>query len=144
MDVLLLTARVALSLGAVLALLWFLHRRFADRTGRTSERTISVIARQPLGRRSSIVVVETGGARLVLGVTDSTISMLTSTQTESIDTGSTPRPALDLVASRTRPIPATPDPVPEPVALLRDRRRRALPEPTPFERVVVAARRRLL
>lgn len=141
MDALLLTARVALSLGAVLCLLWFLHRRLASRVVRLPDRAISIIARQPLGRRSSVVVVETADARLVLGVTDSAISMLASTPVGRIGTDSTTRPVLDVVRSTSGA--SAPVVHPEPVALLRDRRRRALPEPTPFERAVVAARRRL-
>lgn len=140
MDALLLTVRVALSLGAVLGLLWFLHRRFADRIGRAAERPITVVARQPLGRRSSIVVVETDGARLVLGVTDSTIAVLTSTPGATTATESGLRPALDLIPPRTDSSATLP--VEEAVALLRDRRRRPLPEQSPFERVAVAARRR--
>lgn len=131
MDALLLTARVALSLGAVLALLWFLHRRFADRSGRTAERAIVVFERQPLGRRSSIVVVEAVGERFLLGVTDSTISLLAST---SVIGG-----AAAESASRSDP-PSIP--LGDDIALLRDRRRRPHSEPTPFERVAAAARRR--
>lgn len=141
MDVLLLSLRVALSLGVVLCLLWFLHRRLTNRGARAPQHAVSIIARHQIGRRSSLVVVDVSGTRLVLGVTDSSVSVLASPPVEHADTDPTARPVLDLVSSRSEPsVAGAPS---QPVELLRDRRRRGMPVPTPFDRAVHAARRRL-
>ena len=93
MDTLLVTLRVALSLGVVLALMWVLHRaskkRFAGKaTGRRAA-TVEVVGRQGLGGKASVVVVDVEGERLVLGVSEQGVSLLTS--------GQAPAPELTIV-----------------------------------------------
>lgn len=77
MDSFLLTVRVILSLAAVLVLLWWLQRRFAGTTGPGRAKAVTIIGRQGIGQRASIVVVDTGGRRLTLGVTEQNVTVLT-------------------------------------------------------------------
>ncbi|TCK60165.1 flagellar biosynthetic protein FliO [Curtobacterium sp. PhB136] len=114
MDTLVITLRVALSLGVVLALMWVLHRRVSKgQLGRTKAKgrrsaAVEVVARQGIGGKASVVVVDVEGERLVLGVTEHGVSLLTS--------GAAPAPELTIV---TGPVvlPSVPRPVaPEPTA----------------------------
>ena len=78
MDTLFVALRVALSLGVVLALLWVLQKRLAKgglRGGRASA-PVTIVARQGIGAKASVVVVDVEGERLVLGVTESSITVL--------------------------------------------------------------------
>jgi len=113
-DTLVITLRVALSLGVVLALMWVLHRRVSKGQfgvgkkprGRRSA-AVEVVARQGIGGKASVVVVDVEGERLVLGVTEHGVSLLTS--------GEAPAPELTIVtgpvvlpsvprAARTEPV----------------------------------------
>jgi len=82
-----LALRVALSLGVVLALLWVLQKRVArgrgGLLGTRRESTVTVVARQGVGAKASVVVVDVEGERLVLGVTDGGISVLAAAPTAS-------------------------------------------------------------
>lgn len=80
MDELVLWLRVLLSLGAVLALLWLLQRRLLQkgRLGGAAALPLKVVARQGLGQKSAVVIVETVGRRFLLGVTEQSISVLHS------------------------------------------------------------------
>ncbi|GAB2980039.1 FliO/MopB family protein [Frigoribacterium salinisoli] len=84
METVALALRVALSLGVVLALLWVLQKRVArGRGGLLGTRrasTVTVVARQGVGAKASVVVVDVEGERLVLGVTDGGISVLSSAE----------------------------------------------------------------
>ncbi len=109
MDTLVITLRVALSLGVVLALMWVLHRRVSKGQfgagkkprGRRSA-AVEVVARQGIGGKASVVVVDVEGERLVLGVTEHGVSLLTS--------GEAPAPELTIVtgpvALPVRPTPS--------------------------------------
>lgn len=69
--------RVAVSLAAVLGLLWFLHRRLSRSTSRTREpQAITVLGRQGVGAKAQIVIVRTEDARYVLGVTEHGVSVI--------------------------------------------------------------------
>ncbi|MFZ7087978.1 flagellar biosynthetic protein FliO [Curtobacterium sp. RRHDQ10] len=97
MDTLVVALRVALSLGVVLALLWVLQRKLSKGAlggnGARARRaaTVTVVARQGIGGKASVVVVDVEGERLVLGVTESQVNVLSS--------GETPAPTLELVTS---------------------------------------------
>jgi flagellar protein FliO/FliZ len=69
--------RVVVSLAVVVGVIWFVQRRFV-RTSRSKsrKRAISVVARQSVGRNSSIAVVEFRGKEFLLGVTEHGISVL--------------------------------------------------------------------
>ena len=107
MDTLVVTLRVALSLGVVLALMWVLHRRMAKGPfgagkgrGRRSA-SVEVVARQGIGGKASVVVVDVEGERLVLGVSEHGVSLLTS--------GQAPAPELTIVTGPvTLPVRPTP------------------------------------
>ncbi len=80
MDEVVLWLRVLLSLGAVLAVLWLLQRRLVrrGRPGGGAARPLEVVARQGVGQKSAVVIVETGGRRFLLGVTEQSINVLHS------------------------------------------------------------------
>lgn len=95
MDTAWIVLRVALSLGVVLALMWVLHRRVskaqfgqAKAKGRRSA-SVEVVGRQGIGGKASVVVVDVEGERLVLGVSEQGVSLLTS--------GLAPAPELTIV-----------------------------------------------
>ncbi|MCY1695301.1 FliO/MopB family protein [Curtobacterium sp. SL109] len=106
MDTLVITLRVVLSLGVVLALMWVLHRRMAKgQFGRAKARgrrsaAIEVVGRTGIGGKASVVVVDVEGERLVLGVTEHGVSLLTS--------GEAPAPELTIVTGPVQlPVRAT-------------------------------------
>lgn len=77
MDSLILGLRVLVALGAVLGLMWFLQRRLGKGTGRRrADRALTVVSRQPVGQKASVVVVDTAGQRFLLGVTEHSVNVL--------------------------------------------------------------------
>lgn len=70
--------RVVVSLGVVFGAIWFLSRRFRGSSQRAAKRSapVRVLGKAGVGGKSSVVVVETEGRRLVLGVTEHGISVL--------------------------------------------------------------------
>lgn len=83
MDTGFLILRVLVSLGAVLALVWWFQRRLT-RSERASgaEPLVRVVTRQALSPKASVVVVETGGQRFLLGVTEASVSVLHTSEAE--------------------------------------------------------------
>ncbi|MEL4318655.1 flagellar biosynthetic protein FliO [Leifsonia sp. YIM 134122] len=80
MDLVIVVARVALSLAAVLGLLVFLQRRItrgSKRRVRTAT-PLEVVARTGVGSKASVVVIDVDGRRFVLGVTEQNINVLHS------------------------------------------------------------------
>ena len=77
MDTLFVALRVALSLAAVLGLLWALQRRLTRGSrGSRSQNLVTVVGRQGLGQKASVVVVDIDGRRFVLGVTEQSVNVL--------------------------------------------------------------------
>ena len=77
MDTLIVAARVVLSLGVVLALLWYLQRRLSRGARALGvANPVTVVGRQPIGQKASVVVIEVEGTRLVLGVTEQAVTVL--------------------------------------------------------------------
>lgn len=77
MDALILGLRVVVALGAVLGLMWFLQRRLGQGAGRRrSDRALTVVGRQSLGQKASVVVVDAAGQRFLLGVTEHAVNVL--------------------------------------------------------------------
>jgi flagellar protein FliO/FliZ len=71
--------RVVVSLGLVLALLWVAARYLSrSRAGASAGVDVDVLARVPLGQKSSLAVVRLGEQALVLGITESRVELLTS------------------------------------------------------------------
>ncbi len=77
MDAVLLVLRVVLSLGAVVAVLWLVQRRLTrtSRSGAGAEPLV-IISRRGLGQKASVVLVDTGGKRFLLGVTEQCVNVL--------------------------------------------------------------------
>lgn len=76
MDAVLLGLRVVLSLGAVLALMVLVQRRVARGGGRRRPGDLTVVARQGVGGKAQVVLLDTGGQRFLLGVTEQQVSVL--------------------------------------------------------------------
>jgi flagellar protein FliO/FliZ len=77
MDTVFLILRVVLSLAAVLAVIWFVQRRVSRGGGRLrAQKAITVIGRQAVGSKASVAVIEVGGQRFLLGVTDHAVNIL--------------------------------------------------------------------
>lgn len=79
METLFIALRVLVVLGVMVALLWFVQRRVTK--GRSSARrrrgnAVTVVGRQGVGPKASVVVVDVDGNRFVLGVTERQISVL--------------------------------------------------------------------
>ena len=77
-----LLARLVLSLGVVLGLMWVAAKLLARQSGggralRSSRPVpIQVLARHSLGKNSSVAVVQAAGKALIVGVTDSQVTLL--------------------------------------------------------------------
>ncbi len=80
-----LVLRVALALGTVLGVLWWLGRRLA-RGGGARRRTaaLTVVARHGLGQKASIAVVDAGGRRLLLGVSEHGVTLLAELESPAV------------------------------------------------------------
>ena len=78
-------ARVVVSLAVVLGLVWALGRAARRRTlGGGPQAEVAVIGRQVLSRSASVAVVRVGGQAMVLGVTDSSVTLLGSVDPEDL------------------------------------------------------------
>ncbi len=75
-----LLLRVVVSLGLVLAVLWFAAKglRSSQRRSRAGV-DVDVLTRQPLAQKSSLAVVRLGDRALVHGVTESRVELLHET-----------------------------------------------------------------
>jgi len=98
----LLFLRVGFSLGIVLAMIWGVAR-YAKRRGtlstRGSEAHLDVVARRQLGRRGTLVVVESRGRTLLVGVTDSSIGLVADlTDDIEVVEHADPRESVEIVA----------------------------------------------
>ncbi|MCB5283788.1 MULTISPECIES: flagellar biosynthetic protein FliO [unclassified Arthrobacter] len=79
MDSLILGLRVVVALGAVLGLMWLLQRRLGKGNGRRrADSALTVVSRQSLGQKASVVVVDAAGRRFMLGVTEHAVNVLHS------------------------------------------------------------------
>lgn len=77
METLVVALRVVLSLAVVLGLLWVMQRRLT-RGARASHtpNLVTVVGRQGVGQKASVVVVDIDGKRFVLGVTEQSVNVL--------------------------------------------------------------------
>src|SRR5690554_3019385 len=103
MDAVMIGLRVLVSLGAVLALLWWLHRRLTAGPRARAASPVSVVAKQGIGAKASVVVIDVEGSRLVLGVTEQSVSVLQS--------GDAPAPAVEFAKSMDAATSSGPAPI---------------------------------
>lgn len=88
-----LVVRLVISLGVVLLLMMgaaaILRKRAMPGAGMVARRRtvtpIEVVARQGLGKNTSVAIVRAGGRALVLGITDSTINLLAEADPASLE-----------------------------------------------------------
>lgn len=78
-ETLFVALRVLVVLGVIVTVLWLVQRRVTK--GRTSSRgrrgnAVTVVGRQGVGQKASVVVVDVDGNRFVLGVTERQVSVL--------------------------------------------------------------------
>jgi flagellar protein FliO/FliZ len=78
-SALVLGLRVLLSLACVLGLIWFAHRRLAGTAAVRRQRaaTMTVVGRQTLGGKNGLALVDVAGRRLLLGVGEQGVTLLT-------------------------------------------------------------------
>lgn len=78
-SALVLGLRVLVSLACVLGLIWFAHRRLARTAAVRRQRaaTMSVVGRQTLGGKNGLALVDVAGRRLLLGVGEQGVTLLT-------------------------------------------------------------------
>lgn len=97
MDLFWTVARVVVSLAVVLGLVWVLGQAARRRgAGGGAQAAVTVIGRQALSRSASVAVVRVGDQALVLGVTDSSVTLLGSVDPAEI-VRLAPAPAHDTV-----------------------------------------------
>jgi len=76
-DAVFLVLRVVVALGVVLAVIWVAHRQLSRRrSGSKKASLVQVVARQSLSPKASVAIVDADGRRLVLGVTEHGVSVL--------------------------------------------------------------------
>lgn len=75
MDTFWLVLRVVVSLAIVIGLIWALAR-VRKRVSPKGASALQILSKVPVSKRGSILLVEIGGKTLLLGSTDSTISLL--------------------------------------------------------------------
>ena len=94
METLFVALRVLVVLGVIVTVLWVVQRRVTK--GRTSARgrrgnAVTVVGRQGVGQKASVVVVDVDGNRFVLGVTERQVSVLhTGARPQEVDAEVTP------------------------------------------------------
>lgn len=90
-----LALRVIVSLAVVLGVLWYLQKKLSKRgIGKAAGKAITLIGRQAVGPKASVAVVEIEGRRLVLGVTEHSVTVLHSAEGHLVE-----RPAHPFEAS---------------------------------------------
>ena len=100
-------ARVVVSLAVVLGLVWALGRAARRRTlGGGAQAEVTVIGRQVLSRSASVAVVRVGGTAMVLGVTDSSVTLLGSVDPDELAAPAQDAPAFERVMASVEARPA--------------------------------------
>jgi len=122
MESLVVALRVALSLAVVFGLIWYIHRRLTrGGKARLAATPITVLGKQAVGQKASVVVVDADGKRFILGVTEHSITVIhggvapaaafadvlaEATPAETgTETSQTPAPRPVAVAARTAAAP---------------------------------------
>jgi len=84
MQTVALAFRVVLSLSVVLALMWLLARTLRGRVIARGAGVLELLARVPMTRGSSVAVVRVADQVLVLGVTETQVTVLTVADPEQV------------------------------------------------------------
>jgi flagellar protein FliO/FliZ len=111
-ETLFVALRVAVVLGVIVGLLWFVQRRVTRGRGARGGRTrrgnaVSVVGRQGVGSKASVVVVDVDGNRFVLGVTERQVSVLhTGARPQEADAEVTPLMPVRKTFAKDLPSPA--------------------------------------
>ena len=102
MDTVFLALRVIVSLGAVFGALFFAHRWLTKGRGAGGGglrgKAISVVSRQGLGTKAGVAIVDAGGRRYLLGVTEHAVTVL-----DRLGAADGETPAVSVVS--TAPVP---------------------------------------
>ena len=100
MDTVFLVLRVVVSLGAVFGALFMGHRWITKgRTGAARTKQIAVVARQGLGAKAGVAIVDAHGRRYLLGVTEHAVTVLDTL-------GPTPEEGVQVVSTAPVPVPS--------------------------------------
>jgi flagellar protein FliO/FliZ len=83
METITLIGRVMVSLAVVLGVMWVIARRARGGVRKRSGQLIDVLARQQVGRGSTVAVVRIGEQAFIVGVTDTQVSLLAETDLEA-------------------------------------------------------------
>jgi flagellar protein FliO/FliZ len=89
MELLGLVLRVGLSLAVVVGLMWLAARGLRGAVAGRGLGIVEVVARQPLGRGSAVAVVRVADKALVLGVTDTQVTLLGETALTDVEAART-------------------------------------------------------
>jgi flagellar protein FliO/FliZ len=95
-ETIFLALRVLLSLAVVLVVIWYAHRRLS-RGGRLMPRAakaVNVVAKQSVGSKASVVVMDVDGQRFLLGVTEQSVTVLNTSETPVAEHALSAAPAL--------------------------------------------------
>ncbi|MCX7929226.1 MAG: flagellar biosynthetic protein FliO [Chlorobi bacterium] len=108
MDSNMLNALLVLLAGiAFLAIIAFILRRLASGRASTHGLPIRIISRQPIGGKAALVVADVGDKRLLLGVTEHSVTLLaTLERTTSSTTSKTTAPRVTPAPQMHPPSPA--------------------------------------
>jgi flagellar protein FliO/FliZ len=79
METITLLGRVFVSLAVVLGIMWMLARRVRGGSRVRSGRLIDVLGRQQVGRGAAVAVVRVAESALIVGVTDTQVTVLAET-----------------------------------------------------------------
>ncbi|WP_210507484.1 flagellar biosynthetic protein FliO [Naasia sp. SYSU D00057] len=125
MDTVFLALRVVVSLGAVLAVIWFARRWLTGGAkARARTRHVTVLAKQAVGAKATIAVVEADGRRYLLGVTEHAVSVLDQLDPAPAEVATRPIP-LPSFARALEEAQSAPQPPRDPIPLLPATRRAA-------------------
>ncbi len=118
MDVVVIL-RAVLALLCVFGLLWFMARRAGGKLPAARRApALSVVARQTLGGRSAVALVEVSGRRLLLGVGEHGVTLLTEVEAPAPTQGE----RVELDADELERLLELPEPDPAPIDLRSDPR----------------------
>lgn len=137
MDTVFVALRVLVVLGVIVGLLWYVQRRVTKgkRGGVRRGNAVTVVGRQGVGSKASVVVVDVDGTRFVLGVTERNVNVLASgDRPADVDAEITPisrvRQTFAKPIDRQSPIPSGDVATAESITTAKDAAQDALPSAT--------------